>query len=163
MGRIFLLISVVCFSGSSLADSCRKSGENYTADNMNLPACETNSGADPFTSGSVWGSESSFNSSGNGSMGSTFNQGSNTGSASGSGTAAAGARGEHTSTGSGWKAGGTGSGWKPGTTGSGNSREPASALPTQNSQVQQQQPVQAPAGDVNSTVNNSGGDARWIK
>ncbi len=171
---MFNLICIAILCGPAWADQCRKAGENYNAENMNLPACESDSSQDPFRSGNVWGSESSFNSqNGGGSMGSTWgNPGASTGSGSGR-VSAPGARGEHTSTGSGWKAGGTGSGWqpggtgsgwKPGTTGSGNSRDPASVAPTQNSQMNDANnpPQTTPTGNVNSTNNNSG-DAHWIK
>jgi hypothetical protein len=146
---------------SAWAAECRKAGEQYNAQNMNLPACADNGAA------TVWGSESS-----SGSMGSTFNSNSNGSMGSTWGRPNSGpavqnvGSGNSGSTGSGMQSGATGSANQSGVAvqGVGSGRAPASVgegLPTQESQLANQ-PQTAPGGDANNYQNN-GGDARWIK
>lgn len=164
--RNIILLTLLSATSAWAAD-CRKSGEEYNAQNMNLPSCADNGAGTVWGSGTSSGSMgSTFNSNSDGSMGSTWGR-SNSGPAVqnvGSGGDAAQGIGSAAQTGQAVQRAGSAGQTGVAVQGVGSGRAPASAdaLPTQGSQFSDQQQQSAPGGDANNYQNNSG-DARWIK
>ncbi len=148
------LIGILClgilFGPPALAkEACHKSGEPYTLENMNLPACEGNGkgGTDPFKSGAqpqnvgagaAVGGAAANNSSGT------------SGTSPGSGGSAAGSRSPASTTSGSTAPQGTASSGIPYGTGA----QPTPAAAPQDS-------YNSPGGSTGT--NDNSGDAHWIK
>lgn len=148
MVKIALALSLSLLAWSAFAEKkCRPSGEAYTLENMNIPACEMESGQDPFKSGSLGGNGfNNTNQTGapanlNNGNSQTQGFGNNNGSAAGSNSSSGGGRG------------------------------PASASPANSSSTQgftspSPTPSSAPSSDSGSDYNQTyqnDGEAHWIK